>query len=569
MQKEVWGVNVIGNQGVNAVNDFSIRPSDDGKDVIVSVHGAELSGEEFAKLKDIAETGGGGTPDPGDATNGDFLGVKVTPAVKKFVPAIKVGDHLNDIYGYVHAAIDFDALTYDDSIEGQIPASLLLDINVHMSSDGTEEVGHGKLLAFKMAHESQVITGISFLADGSHLGENFMYLTGIQEMGFEGWNPDGTTGDFCSFFDIFAPDFDEYYIEVLGFGATSQDIWGQFIGGSKTMEDISPETKEVVWEKPYPTIKKVGQALVTVGEEYNLYPGLKVADNGQFYFNIEDEDSVKRALHIFASSFGNGFTIQILKSDKESVALAIGFIKMPSQTTGLDHDTEAILVMNMSEQIYDVIYAIEEFDWTDPFTQQQKHVVEGWNEAVNHCTWEDGYEVKMIAGSNVVTAEQAKQYVPYYGVVLTIQDGLFYGDIRNGGVQWKDIDAEVNPSDYETTGTSSTNYVMVEDNGGDMKRLSYSDMKNDIQNDVKPTSGTIYIYSSDWYSANDEYRCDKTISGMTNNDTLMVSPSTKTYALLAQDANIYYADSNSDTVTFYCTTQPSNDIEFKYTLIKG
>lgn len=562
MQKEVWGVNVIGNQGVNAVNDFSIRPSDDGTDVIVSVNGAELSGEEFAELKEIAETGGGGTPDPGDATNGDFLGVKVTPAVKRFVPAIKVGDHLNDIYGYVHAAIDFDALTYDDSIEGQMPASLLLDINVHMFNDGAEEVGHGKLLAFKMAYDTQTITGISFLPDGSHFGKNFMYLAGIQEMGFEGWNPDGTTGDFCSFRDIFAPDFDECYIEVLGLGATSQDIWGQFIGGSKTMEDISPETKEVIWEKPYPAIKKAGQALVTVGEEYNLYPGLKVADNGQFYFNIEDEDSVKQTLHLFANSFNNGFTIQILKSDKESVALAIGFVRMPSQTTGLDHDTEVIAVMNVSEQLYDIVYAIEEFDWTDPFTQQQKHVVEGWNEAVNNCTWEDGYKVKIIAGSNVVTPEQAKkQYVPYYGVVLTVQDGLFYGDIRNSSAQWQDINALVKPDDYETTNMSDTSYLMVEDNNGKMKRLNY--------NDTKPTSGTLTLYSGSWTASGDEFRCDISIDGMTDSDTLVASPSTKSDAIAAQDANIYYADSNGSEVEFYCTTQPSNNIQFKYTLIKG
>ena len=65
MKKEIWGVNVIGRQGVNAENDFSIGSNDAGDDVIVKIKDTELTGEEFAVLKEIAE--GGPTPGGSDA----------------------------------------------------------------------------------------------------------------------------------------------------------------------------------------------------------------------------------------------------------------------------------------------------------------------------------------------------------------------------------------------------------------------------------------------------------------------------------------------------------------------
>lgn len=561
MQKEVWGVNVIGNQGVNAVNDFSIRPSDDGKDVIVSVNGAELSGEEFAELKEIAETGGGGTPDPGDAVNADVLSVKVTPAVMRFVPAIKVGDHLSDVYGYVPAIPDFDALTYDSSIEGQMPAAKIFGFNIIVTVKGQTQTVSGDLLAFKLSEGSRSICGISPVQSDEGFGETFMYLTGLKDqLEFDGWYPDAISGNFCSLADVMGlHGVDSYDIVITSLGQTSQDIWGQFVGGSKTVEEISPEVKEVIWEKPYPTITKVGQALVSVGEEYNLYPNLKVDEEGQFYFNIDDVANVEAAVNMLGNNLSNGLTIRVLNSNDQPV-LMISFVRIQSSTTNLDHDVNVICVMNLNDQVYDIVYSTGEFDWVNPVTQEQQHILHGWNEGLNYCEWDNGSYIVMSDGKTL-TPEQAKQYVPYYGVVLTIQDGLFYGDIRNSSAQWQDINAKVKPDDYETTNMSDTSYLMVEDNNGKMKRLNY--------NDTKPTSGTFTLYSSSWMASGDEFRCDISIDGMTDNDTLVASPSTKSDAIAAQEANIYYADSNGNTAEFYCTTQPSNNIQFKYTLIKG
>lgn len=562
MQKEVWGVNVIGNQGVNAVNDFSIRPSDDGTDVIVSVNGAELSGEEFAELKEIAETGGGGTPDPGDAVNADVLSVKVTPAVMRFVPAIKVGDHLSDVYGYVPAIPDFDALTYDSSIEGKVPAAKIFGFNIIVTVEGQTQTVSGDLLAFKLSEGSRSICGISPVQSDERFEETFMYLTGLKDqLEFDGWYPDAISGNFCSLADVMGlHGVDSYDIVITSLGQTSQDIWGQFVGGSKTVEEISPEVKEVIWEKPYPTITKVGQALVSTGEEYNLYPGVKVSSSGQFYFN-NDEAIADSIITRFAENMSGGLRFEVQDNAGDAI-MNISFKEFPLIqgerviTANVAIYTDGSLDSGMSTLKF--IYSTKEGD----VEATQIHVNKGWNDGVAYCMWDDGYQIKLFSGSHEITDDKAKEdYAPLYGQLITIQEGLFYGDIRNSSAQWQDINAKVKPDDYETTNMSDTSYLMVEDNNGKMKRLNY--------NDIKPTSGTLTLYSGSWSASGDEFRCDISIDGMTDSDTLVASPSTKSDAIAAQDANIYYADSNGSEVEFYCTTQPSNDIEFKYTLIKG
>lgn len=77
MRNKVWGVNVIGKQGVNADNDFVIAASDDGKDVVVKINETELSGAEFAILKEIAE--GGPTPGGGSDSNGFYHCTETMP----------------------------------------------------------------------------------------------------------------------------------------------------------------------------------------------------------------------------------------------------------------------------------------------------------------------------------------------------------------------------------------------------------------------------------------------------------------------------------------------------------
>lgn len=97
MKNKVWGVNVIGNQGVNADNDFVIGASDDGKDVVVKINNTELSGAEFAILKEIAE--GGPTPGGGSDSNGFY---HCTETMAEGVPEHKIAEIVDGNYEHIY-----------------------------------------------------------------------------------------------------------------------------------------------------------------------------------------------------------------------------------------------------------------------------------------------------------------------------------------------------------------------------------------------------------------------------------------------------------------------------------
>lgn len=97
MKNKVWGVNVIGNQGVNADNDFVIGASDDGKDVVVKINETELSGAEFAILKEIAE--GGPTPGGGSDSNGFY---HCTETMAEGVPEPKIAEIVDGNYEHIY-----------------------------------------------------------------------------------------------------------------------------------------------------------------------------------------------------------------------------------------------------------------------------------------------------------------------------------------------------------------------------------------------------------------------------------------------------------------------------------
>lgn len=97
MKNKVWGVNVIGNQGVNADNDFVIGASDDGKDVVVKINETELSGAEFAILKEIAE--GGPTPGGGSDSNGFY---HCTETMAEGVPEHKIAEIVDGDYEHIY-----------------------------------------------------------------------------------------------------------------------------------------------------------------------------------------------------------------------------------------------------------------------------------------------------------------------------------------------------------------------------------------------------------------------------------------------------------------------------------
>lgn len=97
MKNKVWGVNVIGNQGVNADNDFVIGASDDGKDVVVKIKDTELTGAEFAVLKEIAE--GGPTPGGNSNSNGFY---HCTETMAEGVPEHKIAEIVDGNYEHIY-----------------------------------------------------------------------------------------------------------------------------------------------------------------------------------------------------------------------------------------------------------------------------------------------------------------------------------------------------------------------------------------------------------------------------------------------------------------------------------
>lgn len=182
-----------------------------------------------------------------------------------------------------------------------------------------------------------------------------------------------------------------------------------------------------------------------------------------------------------------------------------------------------------------------------------------------------------------------------YGVLVTLQPGVFYGDIGNAHVEWGDASGKVNPEDYETSSTDELYYLMGEGhNGEDLKRYNYNDVKSDINSYVSnniqlktinnnslkgygninvPTyyTGSFTLYSSNWSSYNDGYRYTYSFSyNLYDNDTLMVAPADATSATRAQEANVYFAEpsfNGSSQIYFYASEQPQYDIGFKYTMI--
>lgn len=573
MKKEVWGVNVIGNQGVNAINDFSIRPSDDGTDVIVSINGSELSGEEFAELKEIAETGGGGgTPDAGDAVNDDVLSVKVTPGIYKFDPPIAVGDDIPALYALSGSMIDFSALEYNDD-----RFASMLGVNVCTLLRGTatiEDEGNGNeigvvsfsLIAFRYQGIDLLMAAMGPTPEEEEIESDFFYASNwdmFRISSAPGWLEMLPTED--GFVNLsylpFENESDHNYhytlsnISLVAF----QDVWGAAFGKSMNVVEVTPETKEVIWSKPYPKITNPGKVLMSVGEGYSLIPD-DGEDNitlprsgGKFYFNIELDDETIRS---YITPLGSGELSLIIDTDVEGYMICFDLMR----EVGASIDSEAIIFVlheGEGDDIITPIYSTATGHYNIPGTGEID-VVKGWNQTgIDLCGWS---EEGMLYFRGVSTSD-IQEVARLYGSIITIQEGIFYGDVKNAGVEWQDANTEVKPDDYETTNASNTSYLMVEDNNGKMKRLNY--------NDTKPTSGTLTLYSSSWTASGDEFYQTISLDQLGNDDTIMIAPYNKTYASYAQDANIYFAEANGTELKFYCSTQPSNDIKLKYTIIKG
>lgn len=201
------------------------------------------------------------------------------------------------------------------------------------------------------------------------------------------------------------------------------------------------------------------------------------------------------------------------------------------------------------------------------------NVVKGWNtDSFEHFIF-SGMIMMQSVSSRFDGAESV------YGQLVTLQEGLFYGDIANARVEWGDANSKVNPEDYETSYPGELYYLMGEGHQGeDLKRYDYSDVKSDISNYIlnsgglpKFYNGTIYLDQYSWSNQGTYWYYNYSFSyTLDDNDTLMIAPQSLADATVAQEANVYFAghDNYSSQITFYASNQPSSSIYFNYSLIQ-
>lgn len=548
MKKEIWGVNVIGRQGVNAENDFAIMANDAGDDVIVKIKDTELTGAEFATLKEIAEGGptpggggfpeqdlndptfipeanhyyqqkdgeqpepesqftdgvlyfydgeeyhaitgeggeGGGMPDPTDAEDGDVIKVTVTPAEYEADPKVAVGDVLTDLYAKIDVEPDFDALSYDDHRFEQSLGLPVADL-IRGTCEVDGQTMYCSIVAINMAGMEQVLL-MTWGEDPNQEQPNdiIYYLKAPfeTEMWFDGWNTNFPIADGYANIMYEPHDQHDQLPPITVTQVANQDLWCKYIGKQKPFAKVKDEIKEAGWGKPYPAFTKANQVLTSAGESYMLMPTNKdipLSGSGRFYFNTDlSIDQMDENLGTMVRDGMSGMELRIYNTKDESeYCLVIGGEKD-------EHDEYAVRYIayskdpgNGEDPTFSWVYATADYDIDAEGTTL--HMTHGWNqEEINNCTW-DGDSYTYV---DAIHSDYA-MILPIYGSMLTIQEGLYYGDIKNAKTEWKDLNINLESMTVDSQkmeqwsgGSSQQPVVVVYDNQGRDDKLHYMTMYN-------------------------------------------------------------------------------------------
>lgn len=559
-------------------------------DIDVSYYGFEMSLQEGlfygqvkdakAKWVDLEIPEPEIIPDYREASDGEVLKVKVTPESVMIVPNIEVGDTVSSLYvRYEGMPTNFsDFETNDASMGAQV--SRLIRLEVTGTLEGTS--GVTKYLSICAMQYNDVapylFVGIQdTLSDDIDLA-TLLYVVFPPYM--YGWETRAIveTGDF---YEVLSKALDD--IGYTGYTLTVESLfeqakWVSWLGCSTDAEVIAPETKEMEWGSPYPEIKKSGQVLKSSCETYSLefvrnasYDyRCQVESSGKLYFNTDlEESNIISAINTLAQAASSShpqFILQAKNSSDQMLTPRFCFV------VG-DNSTYAIFALVQTDAYQ--LWANFEGELVVDGTQTGITCSIGWNSSnlENNTSWTGASYIQYTAPNTTIP-------VSIYGRLMSLQDGLFYGDIRNTKAVWEDLDISSdlsginvdynNIQDYNSSSSSDAPYRLFGQHySNDTNVASFG--KDSIKQwlGVKDNvSNTFTVNSNSWSSSNDEYYTQVYISGLTNDDTLIVTPGSQSDAKNAQEINIYYAYSSGEYLYMYCTEQPSTTITFSYTIIR-
>lgn len=542
-----------------------------------------------AEWVDISIPEGAGVPDYSEANGEDVLKVFATAPVVAFVPEAEAGNTINGVYILQDSApVLFDNCDTNTSYYGVYPATRALEVRVDGTVSGSSTTLYASVCLLT-AHISGTTASLIYLtyrdstsADDTFGGHwVFQYSADGGDIHTE-WHDSAITqeGNFIEIIKNFISElgFDSGYTLTVE-STFEQDKWRSWMGISKTVEEVVPASKSIGWGSPYPEIKKAGQVLTSSCETYsfdfvrnssNDYR-CSVDSSGRLYFNTElsDED-VESTLAVFLINYGGSQSFkQWMFWAKDSSDTRIlpywGFIS---------GDNNACAIVAIDSQGIHQIWANIDGDFTINGQSVQLTCHVGWDleNIETYSSWTGASYLQYTSPNSLISPSD-------YGTILSLQDGIFYGDVKNAKVEWKDLNISPNLSEVNVDYDNITNY---DSTSTQPARLfgQYNTNSDRITgwgaNSIRGWLGvrsninsTFTVYSKGWNSSNDEYYTTVTISNLTDSDALIVVPNSQTDAKNAQSANIYYAYSSGTTLYMYCTSQPENDIAFKYTIVKS
>ena len=385
--------------------------------------------QEFKAINGEGGGSGSGLPDETNAEDGDVVKFKVTPAKYQAPSDIETFEYLSALYAKLDSAPDFSNMVFDDtSYESSMGVYVCKMLSGSASIQGT--TGTLDLVAFEYA--GAYIVMMAF--DGTPL--SFCYASQeIEEGGIPaGWSPVYT--DLGNGYANLLIDENQTSFDIISVASVSQQsLWNNCIGKSYPFELVTPETREAVWDKPYPEVTINEQALTSLCEEYPLQylwkHDVKVDRNGQLYFN---EDASATDITTLA---GYNLALNIVEKDSNTAInlICVAFTQATADNDGGNYP----VVFKLSDWYNDEwntitpIYApIADTFTIGTFTDVS--FAQGWQNT-NSCTWsgqDDDVYVEKIHGDFALI-------VSVYGSVVTTIDDFFYGEVRNQRTGWKSL----------------------------------------------------------------------------------------------------------------------------------
>lgn len=528
--------------------------------------------------KDISIPEGGGVPDYSEAKDGDTLRVSVTPAQIAFVPPVASGQVLTGVYVEPNSMPGFFGDYETNSTVDGLPSTRAIRVLVNGTRGGTADstlyvsielvqhtIGGADIPYILLSSQTSLESSPSFL--GSLYAYFPPYMTG--------WEMSAVVDD-GTFYEVITKT-----VEGLGFtnytltveSVFEQDKWRSWMGISKTVEEVVPASKSIGWGSPYPEITEAGQVLTSDCETFsfdftrnssNDYR-CSVDSSGRLYFNTDlTDDQVQTILISYLDYYGGS----------QSLKQWMFWAKNSSDTRLLPYwgfisgDNNAYAIVAIDNNGIHQIWANIDGDFTISGQSVGLNCHVGWDlENIEaYTSWADASYLQYTSPNSLISSSD-------YGQIISLQDGIFYGQIGNVKTKWANVDlSKVNvdtsniPMFDESSATPNSIMGLPLADSNKVVRYGSTSVKSWLN--VGATNGTFTVYSNTWSASGDDYIATVTISGLTDDCGLIVSPTAPSAAKSAQEANIYFAYSSGTTLYLYCTDKPLSSIAFNYTIVR-